>query len=234
MSDRFFGMLHVVSVITITSACAGRGATSSPTCADGDELECEGSTGARSLENSAQCEAVTFTRATGTANGLLACFAASYPADIVVASPEPCEGRGRGELSDGAGRCSSNADCPANAECSPSGLCHNRPECENDSECGSEEACACSGVVVQRQSGIVGFNQCVPAQCRSSADCAGYSCAASASDICGPLDGYYCHSDSDECFRNSDCETTGSLCAYDGGMRSWRCIIPPGFCDNYL
>lgn len=227
-------MLRVVSLITITSACAGRGATSSPTCTDGDEVNCEGSASTHNLENSAQCEAVTFTQATGTANGLLACFAPSYPPDIVVASPEPCEGRGRGELLVGPNRCSSSADCPENSECSPSGLCHNRPECENDSGCGSGEACTCAGTVVQRQSGVVGFNQCVPVHCRSSADCAGYSCGASASDDCGTIDGYYCHTGSDECFRNSDCEPTGSLCAYDGGMRSWRCILPPDTCDNYL
>jgi hypothetical protein len=47
MSERFSGMLCVGSLITITSACAGRGATSSPTCADGDELECEGSASAQ-------------------------------------------------------------------------------------------------------------------------------------------------------------------------------------------
>jgi hypothetical protein len=233
MPDRYFGTLCVVSVITITGACAGRGATSSPIRGDGDALAREGGTSAHGLEDSDQCEVVTFTRATGTANGLLACFTASYPADIVVASPEPCEGRGLGELLVGAGRCSSSADCPANSECSPSGLCHNRPECENDSGCGSGEACACAGLVVPRQSGVFGFNQCVPVQCRSSADCAGYSCGASESDDCGVVDGYYCHSESDECFRNSDCDT-GSLCAYDGGMRSWRCILPPGSCDRYL
>lgn len=136
MSGRFLEALRVASVITITSACAGHGATSSPTCAEGDELECEGSASAQNLENPAQCEAVTFIQASGTANGLLACFAASYPADIVVASPEPCEGRGLGEPLQGPDRCSSSTDCPGDSECSPSGLCHNRPECEDDSGCG--------------------------------------------------------------------------------------------------
>jgi hypothetical protein len=78
-------------------------------------------------------------------------------------------------------------------------------ECDEQADCGSGEACDC------------GKGYCVPATCRSPADCSGRACAKS-DDMCGDLSGYFCATAEDTCMPAT------SYCLLDPDIGHWSSI----------
>lgn len=176
------------------------------------------------------CVDVTFPGSSEISTGLRACPVNAYPADVFANQIEQCSGRGLGEPLPTA-PCSADADCPSGASCGPSRVCYRAPQCEADSQCGPGMACVCAGV--SKNQAIVSFNHCVPATCRSEAECGGYRCGVSDSKLCGTLDGFYCRTPRDECSGIADCDG-GDVCAYSDADSRWRCVEPLQVCDLYL
>jgi hypothetical protein len=176
----------------------------------------------------AECVDVFFTGGLTAPTGLVACPVKGDEgnADLYSTRNEACEGRGRGmphPAEDGGG-CTLDSDCSVGSTCQD-GTCFEQPQCDEDSQCETGSTCACAGVFAVGSSfaTAISLNQCVPAECRSDSDCGAYSCGLSQSNPCGGLDGFYCHSESDECARHSDCGSLDRLCAYDTDARGWHC-----------
>jgi len=176
-------------------------------------------------DGSSECVDLFFAGDIEAPSGLVACPAwrLDSATDLYSIRAEPCSGRGLGLST--AIRCATAAGCPDGSSCPPSGLCHEPPECEQDSECGAAEACACASIDTfdRAHAGVVSNNQCVPAECRSDADCNGRPCGLSQLDACGNVDGFYCRTGRDECSRHADCGGVSSVCGYDVDARRWRC-----------
>jgi len=138
-----------------------------------------------------------------------------------------------------AGDCSFNnpgASCHSDADCSeagPNGRCvvPNGPptcfctsdSCAGDTACMMGQTCACHGSAYAAGLG----NTCMPGDCRVDADCGagGYCSPSAATNTCGTLSGYYCHTPKDQCTNDSDCATSqqGTMCIYSPGTGSWSC-----------
>jgi hypothetical protein len=179
------------------------------------------------------CHDVEFATARGEATGIVACERTVQPPDVYSTRVEPCDGRGLGKTDyRGPIPCGSDAECPLGSTCGEnSRVCTLPTVCEADVDCDAGEACICAGNV--GYSGVVGYNQCISAECRSDADCGGYSCAVSNIDPCGKLAGMFCHTAADECARHSDCPR--AACAFDPGVRAWRCDASGNFgCEEGL
>jgi hypothetical protein len=209
-------------------ACGGHTSGATTLCAN----QPNGCATEQSSVRAAECAEVVFPGAQDAATGLVACPVDGYPPDVFSSRVEPCAGRGSGELLFPSTRCSSDRECPSGSTCGPNLFCLQEAECEEDSQCGTGETCACAGSFAY--TGVVGFNQCVPAECRSDADCGGYSCGVSNVDACGSLGGLFCHSETDECSLHSDCGDRDQLCGYDALGGKWRCVNRPGTCDSQL
>ena len=68
-------------------------------------------------------------------------------------------------------------------------------------------------------------SRCVPSDCRVDADCGAPGYCSPTPGSCGPIfgtAGYYCHTPSDECFADDDCDGD-AYCAYDLSAKRWRC-----------
>ena len=213
---------------TYVAGCGGHstGATSA-VCADRSS-DC----GVDDPQSAAtNCQDVRFVKAPADGTGVVACATTGYPPDLYSTRAEACNDRGIGNVAVGAPiPCSSDSECPSDATCGDNKVCYLAPDCDGDSDCGAGNACICAGVV--GVSAAVAYNQCVPAECRSDADCGGYSCTASNVDPCGSLGGLYCHTERDECARHSDCGDR--LCAFDTSARAWRCTDSSRICDEFL
>ena len=138
-----------------------------------------------------------------------------------------------------AGDCSFNnpgASCHSDADCSeagPNGRCvvANGPptcfctsdSCTGDTACMMGQTCACHGSAYTAGLG----NTCAPGNCRVDADCGhgGYCSPSAATNTCGTLSGYYCHTPKDQCTNDSDCGTSqqGTMCIYSPSTGSWSC-----------
>jgi hypothetical protein len=172
-----------------------------------------------------ECLDVVFQSAPDASTGIVACpLEGSSRADLFSSRPEECAGRGLG-LPVAQHLCRADADCPDGSSCRSNGFCYGPVECDADSDCGSGAACACAGMFSTESGydGVIGYNQCLPAECRSDSDCAGYSCGLSSTQPCGQLDGFFCHSNRDVCARSADCGT-GLACGYDREGRRWVCL----------
>lgn len=128
--------------------------------------------------------------------------------------------------------CSRDADCD---DAGPNGRCvqgNGGPaycgctfdSCFHDSDC-TGETCACHGSAYTYGAG----NRCVPGNCHVDADCGagGYCSPTYATTGCGSLGGYYCHTPSDQCIDDSDCNggTSGpQACAYSTTSGRWQCV----------
>lgn len=80
-------------------------------------------------------------------------------------------------------------------------------DCTSDEDCRSDELCHCG----REGSG----NTCVPAGCRTNADCDGKLCVLS-QDACG-VHGYYCETEEDRCVAGA--AETG--CVYWESRKHW-------------
>jgi len=107
--------------------------------------------------------------------------------------------------------------------------------CEVDGDCAPNAACLCaSGVAVEGgYEGYVPFSQCVPAGCRTDADCGEFRCALSPG-ICGwgTLTGLFCRTPDDECAAEQDCVDAGlgNLCQFAPDQQRWVCT-EQAFCE---
>lgn len=131
--------------------------------------------------------------------------------------PDPCDGAACDEL--GAGACHRLADQ----------VCHCRYPCTSDADCQPDAACLCaSGLPLDADvyDVYVPTSECVPADCRSDADCGDFLCALSPG-LCGyaTVRGLFCHTAADECTVDADCDDPdlGHLCLFDLEQARWRC-----------
>lgn len=124
------------------------------------------------------------------------------------------------------------ADCTSDSQCTmgAGGYCAQAHQlahycgcyygCRQDSDCASGQLCEC-GVVL---------GSCVPATCRTSADCpAGRACVAtsnsSTGSACGATRSYACQTANDQCASDRDCANNGA-CLFDGTRRSCGASCP--------
>ncbi len=129
------------------------------------------------------------------------------------------------------------ADCMTDADCTTgeNGRCNGNGHdgwrctydaCFEDSDCGATSACECEG------SFRSDANSCLPANCRTDADCATGFCSptlGSCGDYTGTV-GWYCHTCEDECVDDDDCATGRDAgifgrpyCAFDPTRGRWAC-----------
>jgi hypothetical protein len=134
-----------------------------------------------------------------------------------------------------------DADCATDADCG-GGFCGESHDwwqegctcydiCGEDTDCDASEACVCpAGFTFDAGGGyhsFGSFGECLPAECRTGADCPSGECGVSWT-CCGQggdAVGLYCRSDADECSATADCDG-GRVCQWDGSRFS--CF---GSCD---
>lgn len=186
----------------------------------------------------AECLDLVFQSAPDASTGIVACPVETDPVpqvDLFAIRPEACAGRGLG-LPVAPNLCRSDEDCPDGSSCRSNGFCYGPIACDADSECGSGSACACAGMFSTDYgySGVIGYNQCVQGDCRADSDCAGYACGVSSTQPCGKVDGFFCHSNADDCLRSADCGTD-LTCGYNKVTHRWVCLsIGDRICDSGL
>ena len=124
---------------------------------------------------------------------------------------------------DGGPGCTTLADCPSSIgyKACLQGRC-SVDLCLSDGDCPNGQACGCADLYYGGNA--MHANACLASQCRVDGDCgAGRFCSASIGPGCGSLDGYYCHSTSDECQTHSDCCSDRPLCRYQPTLGHWAC-----------
>jgi hypothetical protein len=136
-----------------------------------------------------------------------------------------CHGRWVGEstYNDERIACSCHEECDAgrNGRCYVYGYECSYDDCFTDDDCGASHVCLCAG-------GSSGAHICVPANCRTNADCeGGQSCSVTRPETCsnlGGVAGYYCRTASDGCRSDADCNASGAgFCVYQGQTARWDC-----------
>ncbi len=140
------------------------------------------------------------------------------------------------------------ADCPEGEVCLMSGWtlpsCFHL--CSSDDDCPADEACLCR-FEVPSVSSTYGtrnpYSQCVPAECRTDADCAPYRCGLVPGG-CGDAAGLKCHSEQDRCEGPKQCPPDDSygtidispmdnrLCTstFYSDQNDWKCTLE-SLCD---
>jgi hypothetical protein len=218
-----FGAWILLSVV-ITSSCGGKTAsdvvTREAANADGNVRPLEG-----------DCVDAVFVAALEEATGIVVCPSNEPPflRDSFSKHAVACDGRGSGSGPTIISVCDSDAECPVGDTCF-NRLCRAPVECDNDSGCAPQEACACASAFATgsatgyNYASAIGFNQCVPAECRSDSDCNGYPCGLSdKAERCADRQaGFFCHSSNDECTQSSDCDTPAN-CIYEPSSQRWTC-----------
>ena len=121
--------------------------------------------------------------------------------------------------------CSSDAEC---ARDGATGRCENVrgslmctfDQCSSHDQCALGQACHCDGNARSDASA------CLPANCRTDADCASGYCSPSRS-LCPEFGvvGYYCRTCEDECVEDSDCVRDGrrGVCNVHDSSNRFRC-----------
>jgi hypothetical protein len=136
------------------------------------------------------------------------------------------------------GRCFSDTHGCTTVSCS-------YDSCSSDADCADNEACGCRMSAMDSTPTV-----CVSAECRTDADCSsggfcspslvGDPCVYPTQALCMPGDGtcspgpclcgdgrghgYFCHTPSDTCLDDSDCDTSNeSSCGYDRLEKRWTC-----------
>ncbi len=100
-------------------------------------------------------------------------------------------------------------------------------QCASDSDC-SGGVCVCREDSIRNTAGACQATQtiCLPGNCHIDSDCgdAGY-CSPSTFPGCGPVwwYGYFCHTASDDCVDDSDCNEAGAYCAFSAASGHWSC-----------
>ncbi|HEY2410407.1 MAG TPA: hypothetical protein VGI10_30585 [Polyangiaceae bacterium] len=129
----------------------------------------------------------------------------------------PAEGgAGAGEVGIGPGRFT---ECVENSDCAPPSL--------TDSEPGF--ACLCAPNLFDHGFPVGWRGACLPANCKTDADCGGGFCALGTVDFSGdPILGWVCLSADDECTIDADCDP-GKMCwsLLGSPQPPRRCSLPP-------
>lgn len=113
-------------------------------------------------------------------------------------APAPC-------ATEPGAQCTKHDDCGAPlGYCDASCVC--KTTCATDADCPDDQVCLCTGTH------LGGDPTCIPALCRTDADCGGSICAGAIEDGC--LDGGLvvelgCHGPASECHANADCPPPG-------------------------
>jgi hypothetical protein len=123
--------------------------------------------------------------------------------------------------------CTSDMDCTGgtNGRCNPDGPiagCHCAYDtCTVDTDCPTDQLCVCHGSAYDTGAG----NTCMAGNCRVDSDCGadGY-CSPSPNGGCGYVGGYYCHTASDTCVDDTQCnEAGGGSCVWSSPAAHWEC-----------
>lgn len=123
-------------------------------------------------------------------------------------------------LSSEFGNCQADADCTD----APHGYCTQGFDsegrcvygCATDSDCEDDRICLCGAPA----------GRCVPAECKSDADCApGSLCTAQVGSDCGLTERFACQKRQDHCFGSADCEQY-EVCVRDYGDSDVRTCVP--------
>jgi len=122
--------------------------------------------------------------------------------------------------------------CPPGDACADSvllGGCHCITPCVTDDGCDSDEICLCpfegwngAGPGYSINNSV---RQCIPAGCRTDADCAPYRCGIVIGD-CGGLASAQCHTEFDECEGADQCSGADNFsprCSFDPSSTKWTC-----------
>lgn len=103
--------------------------------------------------------------------------------------------------------------------------CYQRVGCVDDGGCGDGEACVCAS----RAQGAAGFSGtlqllsvCVPAGCRSDADCGDQECGAIVGGCGSAIEGFACRTARDACRGAGDCNDLGP-CIFSASEARWVC-----------
>jgi hypothetical protein len=98
--------------------------------------------------------------------------------------------------------------------------------CTSDDDCDPGELCLCPFGGVTGVGSFHSVRHCIPAGCRTDADCAPYRCGIEIGE-CGGLAGAYCHTALDECEGPEQCgdgtELEPPRCDYDVESARWIC-----------
>jgi hypothetical protein len=127
----------------------------------------------------------------------------------------------------GAVSCSSLSDCQPDGSITYytaclSGAC-SVDQCLTDSDCGPGMICACPDQLGGGNIAHLG-NVCLMTQCQVDSDCGpDQACSPSTADRCGALQGFFCHSNADECLTNVDCCGSTPICGYQPTLGHWAC-----------
>lgn len=90
--------------------------------------------------------------------------------------------------------------------------------CASDSDCKQGEVCVCGDAL-----GGNHHSQCVPAKCKSDAECGDRTCGLSVYfNGCSEAVTLACHTDKDTCKTDADC-TNGEDCALNADSGAWTC-----------
>jgi hypothetical protein len=95
-------------------------------------------------------------------------------------------------------------------------------ECISDSDCGPGNACSCGGLP-----GLSSANRCIPAECRTSAECVDAPCLLSlggTKECCvfGNA-GLFCGRKASTCLDGGDCPGNGQACVYKASTDRFEC-----------
>lgn len=123
-------------------------------------------------------------------------------------------------------------ECPCDEPCGDlgDGVCHAgllgcdcAYPCADDADCLPKAACLCASSSHKGTVTII-ESQCVPADCRSDMDCAGYLCTATVGE-CGYVEGLHCKSPNDVCRDDQHCLELGlgTRCFFDRSEERWAC-----------
>lgn len=146
-------------------------------------------------------------------------------------SPEPTEFTGPPP------DCRKHADCTEgkNGRClhhGKSGVHCSYDKCFKDDDCPGKTVCACRG----EHDGL--DNRCLKVgNCRVDGDCGPKGTCSPSLGQCGysgGVQGYFCHSATDECINDADCEGKGpkgrnpvfendGVCRYEQSVGHWKC-----------
>jgi hypothetical protein len=103
--------------------------------------------------------------------------------------------------------------------------------CASDADCADDQLCLCglSGVGGGGIAGMGGIQRCIPATCRSDADCGEYRCGLGLSG-CHGFERADCHTANDECEGSEQCDNR--RCAYSSSEGAWVCDSWADCCET--
>lgn len=127
----------------------------------------------------------------------------------------------------GEGNCATDLDCGSGAVCGSSGYfgCECIIQCTVDDDCGDGFACLCPATDPEGLGWTATrYPKCLPAGCRTNADCGVDGECGVAFSACGDVRGLQCRNNTDECTGDRDCEEeTGDTCQFHNEDRRFVC-----------